>query len=495
MVEPERVSGERETPGRRPDRSGARTACDLRPVVLKFGGTSVRDGARIAHVAGLVVARAPQPRIVVVSALAGVTDLLLGLVESASRDGRGEDLERAVANFAERHRVAAREAGIEASRLQELGAAIEAARCSVARSLAGIALLGEATARATDSILASGELLASQIVAAAISARGGDAEWIDPRELIATDDGFGAARPDVERIAEAVSRRALPALAAGRIAVTGGFVGRAPGGATTTLGRGGSDWSAALLGAAAGARAIEIWTDVDGVLTADPRLVPEARALPTISFAEAAELARFGARVLHPATIGPAVERAIPVVVRNTFAPEAAGTTILAETAGEGVRAVSARDGLTALRVSNPRMLLAHGWAARVFAVFERHRVEVDVIATSEVSIATTVDSTAPVEALLRELAGIAHVEAERDLAVVCVVGPHLRGAPRLLAEVFAALGDLPVRMVSHGASTTNLTFVVAAADAADAVRRVHARLLAAPDGSRVGAAALGSVA
>lgn len=495
MVEGSQVSGGRRASGRRPDRSAARATSDGRPLVLKFGGTSVRDGARIAHVAGLVVARAPLPRIVVVSALAGVTDQLLSLAESARRDGRGDDLERAVADFAERHRVAARQAGIEAARLHELAEAIEAARSSIARSLVGIALLGETTARATDSILSSGELLASRIVAAAIAARGGDAEWIDPRELIATDDGFGAARPDVERIAEAVSQRVPPALAAGRIAVTGGFVGRAPDGATTTLGRGGSDWSAALVGAAAGARAIEIWTDVDGVLTADPRLVPDARPLPTISFAEAAELARFGAKVLHPATIGPAVERGIPVVVRNTFAPETAGTTILTDTAGAGVRAVSVRDGITALRVSNPRMLLAHGWAARVFAVFERLRVEVDVIATSEVSIATTVASTAPVEALLRELAGIAEVEAERDLAVVCVVGPHLLGAPRLLAEVFAALGDLPVRMVSHGASATNLTFVVAVADAAEAVRRVHARLLATPADPHGTTKALGSVA
>jgi aspartate kinase len=261
--------------------------------------------------------------------------------------------------------------------------------------------------------------------------------------------------------------------------VTGGFFGAAPDGSTTTLGRGGSDYSAALLGAAlhdagAAVEAIEIWTDVDGILTADPRIVRTARIVPEVGYAEAAELAFFGAKVLHPATIRPAVARGIPVRVRNTFRPGAGGTTVRAEVPGAGVMALAMRTGVVALFVGSPRMLLAHGYAARVFAVFDRHAAPVDVIATSEVSISITVDARAPIDDLVRDLSEFAEVSVLRDLAVVSVVGRKLRSTPRVAASVFAALGDINVVLISQGASETNLTFVVQASDAPEAVRRLH---------------------
>ena len=260
------------------------------------------------------------------------------------------------------------------------------------------------------------------------------------------------------------------------------LVGAAPDGTTTTLGRGGSDYSAALLGAAlrdAGGvvEAIEIWTDVDGILSADPRIVAGARIVPEVGYDEAAELAFFGAKVLHPATIRPAVARGIPVRVRNTFRPESRGTTVTAEAPGAGVRAVAMRTGVAALFVGSPRMLLAHGYAARVFSVFERHAVPVDVIATSEVSISITVDGKAPLEALVRDLSEFAEVSVLRDLAVVSVVGRKLRSTPRVAASVFAALDDINVVLISQGASETNVTFVVQASDAPEAVRRLHREL------------------
>jgi aspartate kinase len=274
----------------------------------------------------------------------------------------------------------------------------------------------------------------------------------------------------------------LPERAAGRVVVTGGFVGAAPDGSTTTLGRGGSDYSAALLGAAlqdagAGVEAIEIWTDVDGILSADPRIVPAARIVPEVGYAEAAELAFFGAKVLHPATIRPAVTRGIPVKVKNTFRPHAPGTTVRAEVPGAGVMALAMRTGVVAIFVGSPRMLLAHGYAARVFAVFERHATPVDVIATSEVSISITVDARAPIDDLVRDLSEFAEVSVLGDLAVVSVVGRKLRSTPRVAASVFAALGDINVVLISQGASETNLTFVVQAANAPEAVRRLHREL------------------
>lgn len=449
--------------------------------VMKFGGTSVGSGERIAGVAELVAARLAGEPFVVVSAMGGVTDALLDLSRAARERDRAAAA-AALATLGEKHRAA-----VDALGLGEGAAA--ALREEIARELArleslatGVALLGELSARTSDAICAAGELLSAALLAAALEKRGVAVARVDPREWLATDASHGAATPDEAAIAANVAKRLLPERAAGRVVVTGGFVGAAPGGATTTLGRGGSDFSAALLGAAladagAAVESIEIWTDVDGILTADPRVVAAARIVPEVGYAEAAELAFFGAKVLHPATIRPAVARGIPVRVRNTFRPEAPGTTVRAEAPGAGVRALAMRSGVVALFVGSPRMLLAHGYAARVFSVFERHAVPVDVIATSEVSISITVDAKAPLAEVVRELSAFAEVSVLRDLAVVSVVGRKLRSTPRVAASVFAALGEINVVLISQGASETNLTFVVEAKDAPEALRRLHREL------------------
>jgi len=450
-------------------------------LVMKFGGTSVGSGERIAGVAELVAARLAEEPFVVVSAMGGVTDALLAL-SRAAREGDRAAAGSALATLGERHRAAVDALGLEA-------AAAGALREEIARELArldslatGVALLGELSARTTDAICAAGELLSAGLTAAALARRGVPVARIDPRDWMVTDATHGAAVPDEKALAAKAAARLLPERAARRVVVTGGFVGASPDGTTTTLGRGGSDFSAALLGAAlhdAGApvSAIEIWTDVDGILTSDPRLVPAARLVPEVGYAEAAELAFFGAKVLHPATIRPAIARGLPVRVRNTFRPETQGTTVRAEAPGAGVRALAMRSGVAALFVGSPRMLLAHGYAARVFSVFERHGVPVDVIATSEVSISITVDGQAPLVALVRDLAEFAEVSVLRDLAVVSVVGRKLRSTPRVAASVFAALGDVNVVLISQGASETNLTFVVEAKDAPEALRRLHREL------------------
>ena len=448
--------------------------------VLKFGGTSVGSAERIREVARLVGTRgrAEDPCLVVVSAMGGVTDLLVGLKSSSKVKDRAA-AEAALEVLAVRHRNALDALGLPRSETEACTTALdeELRRC---RELSlGISLLEEVSPRTSDALLSMGELMSSRFLAAALRARGTEAVWIDPREILATDATHGAALADEAETARRVAARVLPELAAGRVVVTGGFVGAATGGATTTLGRGGSDYSAALFGAAlkdAGQEPglIEIWTDVDGILTADPRVVPQARLVPEVSSAEAAELAFFGAKVLHPATIRPAVARGIPVVVRNSFRPEGAGTVVRRDATGTGVRAIAMRKGVTALFVGSPRMLLAYGYAARVFSVFERHRVSVDVIATSEVSISITVDGKAGLEGIVRDLSEFAEVSLLEHLAVVSVVGRNLRSTAGIAVRVFAALGDVNVILISQGASDTNMTFVVAEADAPTALRRLH---------------------
>ncbi len=447
-------------------------------LVMKFGGTSVGTGERIAGVADLVASRLSEEPFVVVSAMGGVTDALLAL-SRAAREGDRAAAAAAIATLGEKHVAAVESLGLA-------GGAAGALREEISREMArleslttGVALLRELSARTSDAICAAGELLSAALTAAALEKRGVAVARVDPREWMATDATWGAATPDEAGLARKAASRLLPERAAGKVVVTGGFVGAAPDGSTTTLGRGGSDFSAALLGAAlhdAGApvEAIEIWTDVDGILTADPRLVPGARLVPEVGYAEAAELAFFGAKVLHPATIRPAIARGLPVRVRNTFRPQVPGTTVRAEASGAGVRALAMRTGVAALFVGSPRMLMAHGYAARVFSVFERHAVAVDVIATSEVSISITVDGGAPVAALVRDLSTFAEVSVLPDLAVVSVVGRRLRTTAGVAARVFAALGDINVVLISQGASETNLTFVVQAPDAPEALRRLH---------------------
>ncbi|HEV8269346.1 MAG TPA: aspartate kinase [Thermoanaerobaculia bacterium] len=447
--------------------------------VLKFGGTSVGSGERIGQVADLVAARRHEAPFVVVSAMGGITDVLLSLGRAALERDRGSS-EGALRLVAERHRAAVDALDLEEDDASECREAISKEVVRLSDLSTGVSLLGELSPRTLDAIAASGEVLSSRILAAALERRGVDVARHDPRELLPTDAQYQSAVPDEAGLLERLRRRVVPELEEGRTVVTGGFVGAAPDGSITTLGRGGSDFSAALFGAGlhdAGREvdAIEIWTDVDGILTADPRLVPSARLVPEVGYAEAAELAFFGAKVLHPATIRPAVTRGIPVVVKNTFRPECPGTFVRAEAPGFGVRALATRGGVTALFISNPKMLLAFGYAAKVFGVFERRRVPVDVISTSEVSISVTVDHASPLDELVRDLSDFSEVSILRNLAVVSVVGRGLRTTAGIAARVFAALGDVNVVLISQGASDTNLTFVVDEKDAVIALRRLHA--------------------
>ena len=449
-------------------------------IVVKFGGTSVGDPEAIARAAEIVRGRLVARPLVVVSAMAGVTNALLALAEQAAR-GHLVGALSAVAALRQRHLDAAA-AVLPGPDGADLAAGVSASFDELARLAEALSVFGYLTPRTLDAIAAQGELLSAPIVAAALRARGADAEVVDPRQLIVTDDAFGRAEPQPEAIAEAARERVLPLLREGRLPVTGGFVGATRDGITTTLGRGGSDYSASLLGAALQADAIEIWTDVDGMLTADPRVVPHARLIERIRFDEASELASFGAKVLHPSTITPAVRRGIPVYVYNARRPDGAGTLITADAPRRPVSAVAAKHETTVLKLRSARMLLAHGYLRTVFDVFHRHNTSVDVIATSEVSLSVTLDDATRLDALVADLRAFGDVSVERGRGIVAVVGAGLTDDPSALARAFAALdAGVRVHMATVSATGINLTLVLDAEQVGPAMRRLHDAFFGAP--------------
>lgn len=450
-----------------------------RPLVMKFGGTSVGDAEAIARLVRHVRA-AQEPDggvVVVVSALSGVTDRLLALASSAAC-GETESVAAGLADVRARHLAITRQVAPE--HLERLSIDVEQHLDELLGVLRAVATLRDASPRALDTIAATGELLSSRIVDAALSSAGVQSAWVDPRRVLVTDDHFTQAAPDTPAIESAAAREIQPVLAARRAPVTAGFVGATRDGVTTTLGRGGSDYSAALLGAALHAREIQIWTDVDGMLTADPRLVAETRVVPRLSFAEASELAYFGAKVLHPSTILPAIARNIPVRILNSRRFGAPGTLIAEASSVSGpLAAIAAKRNVTVVDITSTRMLMAYGFLRRLFEVFERQRTPVDVVTTSEVSVSVTVDDDRRLDAVVEGVSEFADVKVERGMAIVCAVGDGLQQDPHLAARMLAALESFPLRMVSQAASRRNVTVVLRDRDVAAAMTRLHEEFFA----------------
>ena len=447
-------------------------------IVMKFGGTSVEDAAAIRRAARIVAGRRDRDPLVVVSAMAGMTNALV----TASADARAGHVETAIGALEmmlARHRSAADDLASGSLR-QFMETQLDDARLEAIAALRSLAELPDAdsstAARLTDALLAVGEILSSHLTATGFAAVGLPARCVDIRPMMRTNVDFGRAVVDFEASA--------PLLAAGfrsepgddRVMVTQGFIGSTGDGATTTIGRGGSDLTASLLGAALAADEVQIWTDVDGIMTTDPRVVPEATCIEVISFTEAAELAYFGAKVLHPSTLAPAMSRNIPVRVLNSRRPEGSGTTIVrtAPKARGPITAIAFKRGITVLNVTSDRMLMAHGFLARLFEVFSRHETAVDMVTTSEVSVSVTLDDTRRLDAIRKELARLGDVSVEGDQAIVCLVGESLRSSPGLVTRIFLAIQSLPVSMISHGASAINLSFVTPGPRVEEAVRALH---------------------
>src|SRR5437868_649121 len=451
-------------------------------IVMKFGGTSVEDAKAIERVASIVQGRAEQNPVIVVSAMAKVTDTLLTMARAAGAGERKTAL-KLCRSLQERHYNTASEllgTALFTEFHSELGAEFE----SLDELLRGISAVGEITPRTTDHVAAFGEMLSSKIVAAAFAARDMKGVHVDSREVLITDSGYMQAVPQFEETNVKLQEKLAPLLRQGQIPVMGGFIGANRAGITTTIGRGGSDFSAAIFGAGLSAERIEIWTDVDGILTTDPRICPDARRIKVISFDEAAELAYFGAKVLHPATVLPAIQKNIPVYILNSRNADCEGTRITARAphCKNFFKAIAAKRRITIIDIAAPRMLLAHGFLKAIFDAFDRHRIPIDVVSTSEVSVSLTVDSNESIPALAEDLSRLADVKYEGRKAIVCLVGENLREVPGIAAHVFVQLIDTTFRMISQGASEINLTFVVDEEQVPGIVQRLHKTFFADPD-------------
>jgi aspartate kinase len=451
-------------------------------IVMKFGGTSVQDAKAIERAAHIVQGRLADRPVVVVSAMAKVTDSLLAMGKAAGSGDRKTALKMA-RSLRERHYDTAGEllgTALFTEFHGDLGADFE----DLDELLRGIGAVGEITPRTYDYVASFGEVLSSKIVAAAFTARGLSGAHVDSRQCLLTDSAYTRAVPQYEETNERLRKRVQPLIDAGKVPVMGGFIGANSSGITTTIGRGGSDFSAAIFGAGLHAERIEIWTDVDGMMTTDPRITPTARRIKVISFDEAAELAYFGAKVLHPATVLPAIQQNIPVYVLNSLNPTCEGTKVTARAprCTNIFKAIALKKKITLVEVAAPRRLLVRGYLKSIFEAFDQHEVAVDVVSTSEVSVSVTAETNESIPALAADLAKLADVKYEGRKAIVCLVGENLRDRPGIAAKVFGILEDVKIRMISQGASEINLTFVIEEDDAAEVVRRLHHAFFAEVD-------------
>ena len=447
-------------------------------VILKFGGSSVADAACIRRVTDIVEHAIDEGPVVVVSAMGKTTD---GLLRAAAAAECGETVKalRVIDEILEHHEKACA-ALFPGGAPDDLRTFVQGARVQLDLLLRGVSLLRELSPRSRDAIVSWGELMSSQVVAAHLASRGIPTSWLDVRRMMRTDAKFGAAEPQIHDIATLARTELLPLMRAGHVVVTQGFIGSTTDGITTTLGRGGSDYSASLIGAAIRAKEVQIWTDVEGVLTADPRVVKNAMPILELSFREAAELAAFGAKVLHPATIQPAVNENIPVTVRHTMRPQGKFSTITAkggQGSGRPATAIASRSPIQVITIESSRMLAQSGFLARIFEVFGRLGVPVDVVATAEVSVSLTVEANAPIDAIRNELSAFAHVEVASERALVALVGERLKHTPGLSGRVFGAISSINVEMISMGSNEINLSLVVERKEEANVVRLLHQAL------------------
>ena len=441
---------------------------------MKFGGTSVADAAALENVASIIAAQQHDAPVVVISAMSGVTDALLASTRLAA-EHRVDDAIQSLSETFDRHNSTAKQllARNSSSHFIEY----------LDNSATQISQLLQRTSESTgthrtsqDAIVSFGELLSSALLAALLKHRGVKAVQVDPRHCIITNEEHTCAAPLLHETFANTRQSLLPIIEAKTIPVVGGFIGATLNGITTTLGRGGSDYTAALIGAALRAKEIQIWTDVTGVLTADPRVVANAQTIERLSYSEAAELAYFGAKVLHPKTIQPAIEDRIPVRICNSRAPHERGTLVgpETETSPRTLKAIAHKTGVTTVQVTSARMLGAYGFLRALFEVFERHRTVVDVVTTSEVSVSLSLDDDSSLPSILNELEQLGTVRVEKGRAIIAVVGEGLRGTAGIAAQVFSTISDINVTLISQGASSINFTFAIEESRVQEAVRRLH---------------------
>jgi aspartate kinase len=441
-------------------------------IVMKFGGSSVESKEAVERVTGIVRSYQARHPIVVVSAMGQTTNKLLQAANEAAA-GRRDQALTLIDELRGQHLTHG--LALAGAFSADLDRYIRTHFEWLDELVKGLSVVGELSARSMDAIASVGERLSSLVVSFAFRASGLDSQHVDSRSVMITDDRFTHATPRLEETYARLKEKVKP-IAETAVVVMGGFIGSTKDGYTTTLGRGGSDYSASIIGAGVDAEEIQIWTDVDGMLTADPRIIPGGHRVKSISFAEAAEMAYFGAKVLHPSTVLPAIEKDIPVVILNSRRPEIEGTRITSAAAPcrNPVKSISCRRGVTILNVRSTRMLLAHGFLLRIFEVFNRYGASVDMLATSEVSVSLTLDNIDSLAEISRELAQYGEVTVEHGQAIVCLVGENIRHTPGIAGRAFQALSNTNIRMISQGASVLNLGFVIEDSDLTSVVSALH---------------------
>jgi aspartate kinase len=458
----------------------------MKPTIMKFGGTSVEGATAFKNAARIVSDRQALRPVVVVSAMAGFTDALIGSMQQAltvgTTAGAANSIQGIEKHFDRHLRVIDVLLSEEGPRMRDM---VDQSRVEVAKLLEAAATeVSETEAgndrtrrkRLEDSVAAYGDRWSAAMLAAVLLENKVNAADVDARRCVITDDDYGCAAPLMAETFRNTREQLQPLMASSCIPVLGGFIGSTLTGETTTLGRGGSDYTAALVGAGLEADEIQIWTDVPGVLTADPRLVSHARTVPHLSFEEAAELAYFGAKVLHPKTLHPAIERDIPVRICNSRAQESGSTLVVGETkrSPQTVKAIAHKTGVTTVSVTSTRMLGAYGFLRALFEIFAEHKTAVDVVTTSEVSVSLSLDDTSALPAIVEKLAKLGSVTIEEGRAIICVVGEGLRTTPGIAARIFSTISDINVSLISQGASRINLTFAVEESRVRETVARLH---------------------
>lgn len=462
----------------------------MKPTIMKFGGTSLEGATAFKNAAGIVCDRQALRPVVVVSAMSGFTDALLGSVPQAFETGFVEAATTLEKHLDRHRRVIEALLRQEAQRMLAL---VDQSRVEITELLRRAAAeVGDANANEgrnqrkffEDAVVSYGERLSAAMLAAVLTENKVRSRDVDARHCIITDNEYGCAAPLMAETFRNTQKRLQPLIESSCIPVLGGFIGSTATGETTTLGRGGSDYTAALIGAALEAKEIQIWTDVPGVLTADPRLVSHARTVPHLSFEEAAELAYFGAKVLHPKTLHPAIERDIPVRICNSRAQEGGSTLVVGESkkSPQTVKAIAHKTGVTTVQVTSTRMLGAYGFLRALFEIFAEHKTAVDVVTTSEVSVSLSLDETSALPAIVEKLEKLGSVTIEEGRAIICVVGEGLRSTPGIAARIFSTISDINVSLISQGASRINLTFAVEEARVRETVARLHKEFFESSD-------------
>lgn len=445
-------------------------------IVMKFGGTSVGDASAIKRLVEIVKSRLEKKPVVVVSAISKATDTL----QKAARHSANGELSTArklLKELETRHLNICKELlGESQENFVNVSAVIKDYFSDVVELLKGVSLLSELSDRSLAKIITHGELLSSSMINSVLNHNGIKTKLLDARDFIYTDNNYLIGEPLTERIKSEVPLSLKEPLSYNDVVLTQGFISNTEDKITTTLGRGGSDYSAALIGMAMDAKEIEIWTDVDGMLTADPRKVSNTKIVPVISFEEAAELAYFGAKVLHPLTIQPAVEKDIPVRILNSINPDNDGTLILSDSKKikGGIKSISCKENIKVLNVFSTKMLNSYGFLKRIFEIFDKHKTSVDLITTSEVNVSLTLDNEEHITEIVNELSMFSKVNVEEDKSLICVVGKGLKNTKGIAKRIFQRLGEFNITMISQGASVINVSFVVNKSDLVEVMQILH---------------------